>query len=665
MTHRFGDLFNPPGLTNFLGCVQAGIDPVSITSFNFPPLGTGETVSGVLYLNDRLFSSLGVPVTYTWWPDRIVREAEHEQWLIKTTTVLPRARTAALVRIEIQNRGGAERELRMRLALRGGVTRQTQPWTQPVPPIEYEHEIQADAQRAAIRFIARDSGAVRLAGLSSAEVGENATLSNRWRVAPGRTYVATFVDVLASSGDEADRIFDEVMQSPDAIIEDVRVMWNDELRSLFTPKNEIYPGSLPELETDDSAVARIYWMGALGTAYFRRDTPNSALSRSWDTLMPRYWQSVTFLWDYSLSSMFHALVDPTTMRTHLEHWMTQDIHTCFGTEWLTGGPVGGWYSVNDYAMSRMIFEYLRWSGDSSWLDKHVGSASVRDHLRSYATNWERFRSPNGLADYGGIGNLLECVSTYVNEIAAMNAANVFTLRFAAEALEDEQLRAQASALVKEVQKLYVDGQGFWNTRRPDGSLVPVRHCYDFITVLSTIPEDLSALQKEQMVSFFERELKTPAWMRALSDRDPDASFSVRPDHQWTGAYPAWPPQAVQALYRAGRSDLGLAWLHGLSRSANQGPFGQAHFAEEVVAPEGGGARKAPGEFPYITDWACSSNAAFCNIVIESIFGVKAGLKSIEASPEFGSFDPNASLRNLQWQGRLYDVDSRGLHEVRP
>ena len=30
MTHRFGDLFNPPGLTNFLGCVQSDVDPVAI-----------------------------------------------------------------------------------------------------------------------------------------------------------------------------------------------------------------------------------------------------------------------------------------------------------------------------------------------------------------------------------------------------------------------------------------------------------------------------------------------------------------------------------------------------------------------------------------------------------------------------------------------------------
>ena len=62
------------------------------------------------------------------------------------------------------------------------------------------------------------------------------------------------------------------------------------------------------------------------------------------------------------------------------------------------------------------------------------------------------------------------------------------------------------------------------------------HAYDFLTVLNTIPDDLSALQKSEMTAFFQRELQTPTWLHALSCDDDDAMFSVRPDHQWTGAY---------------------------------------------------------------------------------------------------------------------------------
>src|SRR6266545_7351071 len=37
MPHRFGDLFNPPGLTNQWGCAQAAMDVTGMRSIAFPP----------------------------------------------------------------------------------------------------------------------------------------------------------------------------------------------------------------------------------------------------------------------------------------------------------------------------------------------------------------------------------------------------------------------------------------------------------------------------------------------------------------------------------------------------------------------------------------------------------------------------------------------------
>jgi hypothetical protein len=330
--------------------------------------------------------------------------------------------------------------------------------------------------------------------------------------------------------------------------------------------------------------------------------------------------------------------------------------------------VGAWYSVNDHAMTVLSRDYLRFNGDLSWLDKHVEGKPVIEYLDKYAHNHKQFQSKHGLADYGGLNNLLECVNTYLHEVASLNAANVFNLRAAAEfaaargdASKAKSLREEARALVAEVQKLYVNGKGFWHARFPDGSMKPVRHIYDFITILNRMADDLSDSQKHEMTDFFKRELQTPTWLHALSCDDDDAVFSVRPDHQWTGAYPAWPPQAVTGLYEIGEVDLAFDWLKGLAKSANQGPFGQAHFAESVIAPDAGGARKAPSEWPYITDWCCSSNGAWTNIIIESIFGVRATLnQGITASPQFGKFDSDAVLKNLRYRGKLYTVTRKGI-----
>ena len=65
--------------------------------------------------------------------------------------------------------------------------------------------------------------------------------------------------------------------------------------------------------------------------------------------------------------------------------------------------------------------------------------------------------------------------------------------------------------------------------------------------------------------------------------------------------------------------------------------------------------------PYITDWTVSSSGSWTNIIIESIFGIKATLnKGISAAPQFGSFDAKAELTNIAYQGNLYNADSKGL-----
>lgn len=676
MVHGFGDLWNPPGLTNFLGCAQVDLDPVAVRSISFPPFAMGDLATAHLFLDDRLFTALGVPVSVTWRPDQVHRSALWDGLVVQTRTVVPMGAMAVVVQIEVSNVGPAERTVPVRLALRAGVTRKQTRWTEAAPPWEGDNDLAVDAGRRALRWTSRTSGAAVLQGGAPLADGID-ELGIRWlpRIPAGGTWRASYL--LALGADEADAAatYDRLAADPESHVRTAEREWDAELAAVFDPAGGRYSGSLPMLVTDDPDLRRIWLMGVIGVVYFKRDSPYSVLGRTYDTLMPRYWQSLTFLWDYSLSSLVHSLLDPAVMRRYLEHWISTDVHTHMGTEWLTGEPVGVWYAVNDYAMCQILDAYVRTTGDVAFLASELPGPggeplSVVGHLDRFACSWRSFRSESGLAGYGGIGNLLECVSTYVNEVASLNGANVWMLRTAADMaahLGDEVAalwyRAEAGQLAQDLQQLYAPGAGWWHTRQRDGRLLEVRHCYDFSTLAATVPEDLTAEQRAEMVDFFVRELQTPTWMRALSDRDTDASYSVRPDHQWTGAYPAWPPTAAAALYTFGRADLAAEWIHGLARSANQGPFGQSHFADGVLPAESGGARKAPPELPWINDWTCSSNGSWVDLVIRSVFGVRWGLDGeVTADPQLAGFDPGARLVGLVVQGRTWDVDASGAHE---
>src|SRR3954462_12371017 len=109
LTHRFGDVFNPPGLTNFIGCVQSDLDPIAIRSLNFPPFACSDTVTGTLFLNGKIFAAYGSPVTAAWLPDRIERMAEADDLRINSTTVLVVKQMAAIVRVEVKNLSASPR----------------------------------------------------------------------------------------------------------------------------------------------------------------------------------------------------------------------------------------------------------------------------------------------------------------------------------------------------------------------------------------------------------------------------------------------------------------------------------------------------------------------------------------------------------------------------
>jgi hypothetical protein len=681
MPHVYGDLFNPPGLTNFHGCAQAALDIVGVRSLSFPPfaqgeqstavMASGELVTGVLYVDGEYFTAAKQPVAFAWQPDRVERRASYKGLDLDSTMIVPFDTQAVAVAFRVRNSARTARKVEIKLALRGGVSKSVTPWNAAYSPAEFDNTPTVDRERGAVLFTAAHSTACAVQGAwPVADEVSASWLVYRLELKPGQTWQCTFVVAIDEQAGRARETYDRLVRDFDGAAAAVRREWDAELSAVYTPGNGRYSGHLPLLVTSDDDVRRLYHMAAMTTIFFKRTTPHSVYGRTYVTLAPRYWQTTTFLWDISLSSMLLAQLDPAALRAMIETWMQMDVHKHVGSEYLTGAGVGPWYSVNDFAMCRMAREYLRWTGDRAWLDREVGGVKVIDRLVSYATHWRALDvNGHGLADYGGVLNLLEAVSNYVHEVAGLNAANVFNLRFAADLLDARgdatqagALRGDARQLIARVLDLYVAGEGTWSCQLPDGSRQVVRHCYDFGTVLWAIGADLDDVRKREMVRFFQAELQTPAWMRALSTRDLDVTFSIRPDHQWTGAYCAWPAIALSALYRAGRPDAALAWIAGLAKSTRQGPIAQAHFAETAVPAEaGGGARKAPSDQPYINDWACVAGGAYLEPIVDSLFGIDAGLfGSITAHPQFARFDPKAELRNLRYQGKDYIATRDGV-----
>ncbi|MFE6738640.1 LamG domain-containing protein [Streptomyces tubercidicus] len=459
------------------------------------------------------------------------------------------------------------------------------------------------ASSGAVTAFAADSAATLAASGSSGTATWNLT------VPAGGYKTLKFVMAVADTSTTAVTTANTSMGNFTTVFNEAESKWSERWQNAFTPDNTDYSGWLPVLETDDTAIRSLYYMSALSVLACQRNNLgpnfNSALGRAanatftgWDrvyvTAAPEYAVTLTYFWDTSYCSLLLALLDPDMLKKQAKYWLGQDIHAHYAIECVGGGTVGPWYSANDLTVSSTLLNYIKFNADKSFLADTVGTKSVLKLLTENATYWQGL-VPSGqqLANYGADSNLFEVLPNYVQQVPCFNAANVWLMNEVA-ALKDStsdtatptatDLRTSANSLLPNVKALYIDGKGYWNSRKTDGTLTAVRTVVDFAITANLLAGEFTATQKQEMKDFVNTDLVTGDWMRALSLNDPMAPTSTRPDHGSTGAYDSWPALTAQTFARFGDYDGAVKLLQRFAGATSQGAFAQAHLLRSTYVP---------------------------------------------------------------------------------
>lgn len=678
--------FAAPAITNQWSGLVAAREPFAYAGFSSPAI-YHEGLQAELFIGldggglrpaVEVFGELG----YRWFPSRIERSGEADGLAVRVDTRLSTRAQVVLNRLALQNTGTAERHVDLFVRVLADL-RST--WLSSWPPEDTAWATLAfDAGRGALALAGPEGDSFALVGgnrrplaaggfggrRSPEEVEDDPAWSQalqdasleayggdlagrrqgvlhyRAILAPGQAFDLDWVHAIAATAQEAAVAFDEHLADFATVQEEVRQGWEEEWRAAFQPPapggRRRFSGYAPVVSSANPKLQRLYHMGLMTLLQCKRTPSFGGEAQVYITGFPSslftFAINWAFPWDTKMIAGILSLLDPLAFRRMIVAWLHADLHQGCAIDFTTGKPVGFWYAVNDYALVHMVWQYLRYTGDDAFLAEEVRGQSVLDHLLTAARYYQRIADADGLADYGGAENLLECVSTYTHKVASFNAANVWNLRTVAQMLgqagrseEAAELRALADALVPAIQQLYVPGDGVFSCLQPDGRKVVVRHCLDFHTVAQCLAEDLSAQQKQEMVAFFLRELKTETWMHALSPLDPDTAHSSRTDHQDEGAYTTWPAYAFEVLMAEGFEAEAMAWLGdedrpGFADVTKQGAFGQAYnHGDEGSHRLAGAGAKAPMEMPHIEKPTLVSGGKYAQIVLEAVLGLEPAL----------------------------------------
>lgn len=659
--HTALEEWSRPGLTNFLGSLQATGDVTSIRHVVFPPVSGAEESTAFLTLDNTFLSATSTVTEIAWCPWAVTRRCEHAGWQVESQLAMAPGEHAAVQRTTITSLHAAPAKLRIALRLSGRcVNRGLERWWWAIPAVQTTvADLHGHAGLDPIITLVAD-GAGKLfqerpdpAPPAGSPVGRayhaqvlhprpDRWLANgdaAWDVtlAPGESFSFTLALALDETPAAAD-LAARLAADADRVFAAAEAEWRALWRSAFSD-TEPLSGSLPDLELPDE-LAPVAASAVLCALQSRRTHRANAGRAFYNISTPRRVEACYYTNDWGLAGHLLARLDPEATWRQFEMALRADVRRHNQINHFNGrgakantpfsAPEDGgadWpYTIDVFNLFFTGWEL--WQASGAPLDqlarplvKPDGSTTtLLGFFEDFATDWRARRDPrSGLGDYGPKEHLLECVSTYAHVVAALNAGAAWMLLRLAEIYRRLGRTADAASATHEadtlvsllIEKLYVRGAGYFRALRPDGRAHEVRHCWDTGMVLACVGDRLPPDVIAEVVDFFQRELQTPGWMRALSPHDGDAAVSgVRADHQYNGAYGAWPAQVALGLLRVGRRDLVSPWLAGIARTARQGPFGQAHYDEAVVPATHGGATKVTEEMPQGCHWSNLSGGLF-------------------------------------------------------
>ncbi|MGH7981168.1 MAG: hypothetical protein ACREE6_17465, partial [Limisphaerales bacterium] len=465
-----------PALNNSLGSGKATSDAVGIGCLSFPPLTmTGNT--GSLWIDGR---PPALEKT-RWFAYQVLRDVSAGDLAIETSVRMPYQQRGLLFHIALTNSGPRARAVELRINLSAATSRHER-WGWGVPR----------DKRAATRFSATAAHHGRLLLLNDSHDGLANCFSFEqkpdelsapghfalWHLSlkPGAGASVNYALAIGNAGNAVETLAADWAKHFDKTFERVPMDWQKRFDAMFTPGNSLFSGNLPTLVTPDAKVRRVYYMSVLSLLCVLR-TGFPVAPRVYVSNTPESNCTMMYFWDTREWATVFALLDPVTLKNCLRSWLRLGIYNGYAEEYLTGTLEGPWYSANDYSIFILLNDYLNVTGDRAFLSEKIGGKTVLEHMDAIATHWESLVKPGQtLADYGGKANLLECVPTYINEVASFNAANVWMMRRVADLEEADgniaraaDLRAKAARLLPAVLALYEPGQGVWDALHDDGS----------------------------------------------------------------------------------------------------------------------------------------------------------------------------------------------------
>jgi hypothetical protein len=239
---------------------------------------------------------------------------------------------------------------------------------------------------------------------------------------PAGRAISFAVTVATGGRAEARSLAQAAADHPQDTIEANRSGWAKSIADLYA--------HLPRVTSSNHALVEFYERAILSYPLARWDLPELAAHPWYATCGMDGGALCAYLWDFSYCSRLNALAFPDSDRDLIRLFLQADLTKGYALLPFSAGIIGAHYSYNDYAIVRLIYNYVLLTGDRAFLSETVQGKTVWEWAYERAIYRDDLTRPVELIDYGTNYNLLEMKRTedYTHYVPSPNAERCWSYR---------------------------------------------------------------------------------------------------------------------------------------------------------------------------------------------------------------------------------------------
>ena len=602
------------------------------------------------FLEPRFFGERVKAKHYTWLPFQTKRVGEIEGVRVQSTTTLIYGMRAGVLSINLKNLTSRKKQIPLQFIANDPFTPQTtldkiEVWGYGKPQ-----------SKTPVKNVVDDQGIMRVQG--DYAIGLGLTLKNwTWEELTGRFHSMVYLQpgeekelsLVFSIGEKKEALDarNAILANPSLYVSKATDKYISEVKNLFD--------KLPRFYSDNKDLEQMYDRSVMILLLNKFEIPEFILHPYYATGSVKGGCLISDLSSYGGAAEILPLLDPKADRAHILQFISSGApYNGSAFDPITGKSSGSWNPANQEKIINLTYNYVKNTGDTSFLNEDVNGETILDHMIRNAMYLDDSGGPVKLIDYGpGAAHLGPGREfTYNHIMPDLNGLRYKNYEKVSRLCElagkpRPYLMERARDLKEMLKKQLWDPGMKWFTYEDDKGNKDARYTVQMFYLLNSDVIDKEI--KEGLLSHLDdREFLSDYGIHSMSKKD-SAYDQVDIGNGGGGTCTLVPPEISERLYKEGDPKVADEIMGRILWWGRRLPyFGESQFANEIDYGQD------------TTLQADIGSAAVAQSILFGMFGISADFNgNISINPVKTSLAHLLEIRGLKIRGKTLNVSVEG------